>query len=230
MSFVDLFYPRFCLGCGTVGVYLCLNCRKKLVYLEKDHCFYCQKPSLHGLTHPGCQKKDGVDGFISIFQYNNFLKKIIKSFKYRLAVLVWKEFSLSIQAEKLFKINFYRKIAEKETTFLQPIPLFPKKLRERGFNQAKIISNFFQPFLSLPIVDQLVRIKETKPQAQIGQKRKRLLNIRGAFKIRDKKNITEKSFIIVDDVLTSGKTAEEATKILKKAGAKKVFILTLAKG
>lgn len=230
MCFKELFYPKFCLDCGMIGSYVCLNCRKKLVYIDKDRCHYCQKPSPYGLTHGRCQKKNGIDGFIAIFHYNNLLKKIVKNFKYRLVVSVWKELSLSIEPEKLLKINFYKKLTLEKKIFLQPIPLHPRKIKERGFNQAVIISKFFQQFLRLPIKDNLIRIRETKPQAQIQEIKKRRVNVKNAFKVRNREEIKDNAIILVDDLLTSGRTAEEATTVLKKAGAKTVFVLTLAKG
>jgi len=230
MFLADFLFPRFCLGCGRVGNYICLNCQQKLIYCQTDSCFYCQRPSRFGLTHPICQRYHGVDGFVSIFRYNNFLKKIIKSFKYRKAVLVWKELSLTIKPEKLSKLIFYKKLNHGKKFFLQPMPLHFKKLRTRGFNQAKVISEFFQGFLRLPIANDLVRIKETKPQAQIDQLKKRQMNVKGAFRIPTGKLVKNNNYIIIDDLLTSGKTSAEAARALKKEGANKVFILTLAKG
>lgn len=230
MFFIDLLFPKFCLGCGMVGGYICNRCRKKLIYIDKDRCFYCQKPSLFGLTHRRCQKKNGIDGFMTIFYYNNLLKKIIKAFKYRRAVAVWHEMSLLIEPEKLIKINFYKKLFGNEEVVFQPIPLHSKKLRERGFNQSLIIARFFQQFLDFPIVDSLKRIKETKPQAQIKKRQRRAANLKGAFGVKNRKIISDKRVILIDDLLTSGKTAAEAATTLKKAGAKAVYVLTLAKG
>ena len=233
MFLKDLFFPKFCLGCGMVGSYICLRCQKKLVYLEKDGCLYCQRPSLYGLTHPNCRKQNGADGFMALFYYNNLLKNIVKSFKYRRALAVWKELCLLIKPDRLMKIVFYSKLIRENNNprlSMQPIPLYSKKQRERGFNQAKTISIFFQSFLNLPIVDQLTRVKETKPQAQIKQIKKRLTNIKDAFTVKRGKIIKNNSYIIIDDLLTTGNTAKEAATTLKMAGADKVFILTLAKG
>lgn len=230
MFIKDLLFPKFCFGCGKIGSYICVQCDKKLIYMEKSRCFYCQKSSPYGLTHPGCRRKNGVDGFMTIFYYNNFLKKIIKTFKYRKAISVWKELCLSIDPEKLQKINFYKKLTVSNRFFLQPIPLHIKKQQIRGFNQAKTIAEFFQLFLGLPVSDHLTRVKETKPQAQINERKKRRLNVKGAFMIKNKTKIKNNNYIIVDDLLTTGRTIEEAVKVLKKEGAKKTFVLTLAKG
>jgi len=127
-----------------------------------------------------------------------------------------------------FAVSFYNCFV------IQPIPLSKIKYNERGFNQAKIISTFFQKFLHFPIVDLLIRKKEILAQAQIKNKKERYLNIMGTFvinsKCRDAKFCVSNNIILVDDVVTSGSTVKEAVRVLKEAGAKKVYVLALAKG
>jgi len=225
MFLKDLLFPKFCLSCNKIGTYLCPKCQNKLEYFAYDTCLYCGKKSLYGVTHPGCQQKFGIDGFLTVFKYNETLKRIIKAFKYRRALAVWEEFSLLIKPNKLIKLNNWPK-----ANFIQPIPLHTNKLKDRGFNQAEIITNYFNGYLRLEIGNVLLRKKETKPQAQITTKRKRRLNISGAFTINKKINIKNTIIILVDDLLTTGDTIKEAGKVLKKNGALLVFALTLARG
>ena len=96
MSLVDLLYPKTCVNCHYLGAYLCPECEKKLLYLRRQVCFYCGRPSLNGLTHPGCLSRCKIDGALSIFYYNFLLKKIIQQFKYRLARSVMADFLNSI--------------------------------------------------------------------------------------------------------------------------------------
>jgi ComF family protein len=228
MSVVDLLFPKFCLGCGWIGGYICPRCYKKLAPVTKDICFYCQRPSRCGLTHPGCTGPNRIDGAISIFWYNSILKRIIKSIKYRLAVDVWREFCVSLAPDTLEKIAYYKSLCCR--SFLQPIPLHPSRLRERGFNQAEKIARFLGTFFNLPQGDFLKRIKRTFPQAEIDFSRKRILNMRGAFGIKNRNMVKGKNIILVDDVLTTGATVKEAVRILKKYGALKIYVFTLAKG
>lgn len=228
MFFTDFFFPKFCLGCGYIGVYLCLSCQNKLKPIEQDVCLYCKEPSLFGLTHPNCQKKLNIDGFLTLYYYNPILKNIIKNIKYRLATEVWQDFYRIIKPEVIEKLGFYKKLSS--DFIIQPIPLTKNKYNERGFNQASLIGLFFQKFLKFPIVDLLIRKKETLPQAQTKSLLKRYLNLKGAFKSINSNIIRSSNIIIVDDVVTTGSTVKEAAKILKEAGAKKVYILALAKG
>ena len=228
MFLKDLLFPKFCLGCGFLGAYICANCKKKLSYINRDSCLYCGKASLYGLTHPGCKREKGVDGFMSIFYYNNLLKAIIKSIKYRFATDVWKELCLVIEPDKLSKIQIYKELIPGDF-FLEPLPLHAAKLRSRGFNQAKIIALFFNRFLCLSISQYLLRKKDTLSQAQMKNNKDRYLNILRAFEA-SAKEVTGNNFILVDDVVTTGSTVKEAARALKKSGAKSVHVLTLAKG
>lgn len=231
MTIKDFLFPKICLGCGLLGMYICPACEKKLHYIDKDRCLYCGRPSLFGLTHPVCERGRGIDGFLSIFYYNAFLQKIIKTIKYRLAIDVLEDLCNVIKPQTLLKLNFFRKIKKRlGLLYVQSIPLHPLRLRRRGFNQAQLLSEFFQKFLALPLSDVLLRKKATLSQAQLFKDRERFLNMRGAFELVRLKDITQKDFILVDDVLTTGATIKEAGRVLKLKGAGKVFALTLAKG
>jgi competence protein ComFC len=198
-----------------------------LAYVEKEVCFFCKKPSPFGLTHAFCLKKYSPLAVTAIFYYNDILKKIIKATKYQLATEVLKELFAIVDPKKIEKLSFF---ANLKNTVFQPIPLYPTKERKRGFNQARLITSFFQKFLPFQEVDYLQRKKETKPQAEIKERKKRYLNIRGAFLLNPKTKVDkDKTIIVVDDVLTTGLTALEAVKTLKKEGFEKVFVLALAK-
>jgi len=233
MFLTDIFFPKFCLGCGYIGVYICPSCQSEFSSIKQDVCLYCKEPSYSGLTHHNCIKKLNVDGLLTLFYYNPMLKNIIKNIKYRLAIEVWNEFYRTIKPETIEKLGFYKKLSS--DFVIQPVPLTKNKYYERGFNQAKIISDFFQKFLNFPIVNLLIRKQEISAQAQLKNQRLRYLNIKGTFAINNKyKNaklcITNKNIILVDDVVTTGATVKEAAMVLKGAGAIKVYVLALAKG
>ena len=230
MFFTDLLFPKHCLGCGILGTYICPKCQRQLRYLDRGSCFYCKKASLYNLTHPNCLKNFNINGVTAIFYYNNFLKKIIKNIKYRLVIETWKDLTRTIEPEAVRQIGFYKRMSK--DFFLQPIPLSKRKIRERGFNQAFLITKFFQGFLDFPISDFLVRVKETLPQAELKTKKDRYNNLRGAFKIKPTRHpaVAGSKIILVDDVITTGSTAREAAKMLKKAGAAKIYVLAIAKG
>lgn len=112
-----------------------------------------------------------------------------------------------------------------------PIPLHPTKLRDRGYNQSQHIAESIAAKFSIPLVpDLLKRIKNTKTQTRLNiQERKE--NVKNAFIINPKYQalIQNKRVMLVDDVVTSGATANEATKVLRSAGARGIFLVALCK-
>ena len=112
-----------------------------------------------------------------------------------------------------------------------PVPLHIKRFRERGFNQSHLlVKDWAQMNFQIPTVerDVLVRKRKTVPQTGLGRKR-RINNIKDAFSVSDPLKITGKKVLLVDDVFTTGATVDECTKVLHRAGAKQVDVLTLAR-
>jgi ComF family protein len=226
MFLKDLLFPKTCLCCGYLGAYICLACQKNLYKIKKYSCLYCERASPNGFTHQGCLRKNGIDGFISVFYYDNRLKKIIKEIKYRRVKQGLKELLLLINHEPLKKL----KTIITKNTYLQPIPLYSTKEKERGFNQAELIVYRLSRLLNIPTIHLLKRVRPTVAQAQLESKKERVENIRQAFQVVNKEDNKEKNIILIDDVVTTGSTVKEAAKTLKKAGVSRVDVFTLAKG
>lgn len=229
MQLKDFLFPKICLSCGLLGSYVCLKCEKTLAYMKKDICLYCGRASLMGFTHPICQRPKGVDGLISIYYYNNTLKKIIKNIKYRLVSDAFEELFRIINYEVLAdKLKYFRNL--KGSILICPIPLHVKRLNQRGFNQSIIIANFYARLLNLPVISVLERNKDTQSQAKLKKDIERHMNMRGVFSLKKGSAIKGKNIILVDDLVTSGSTVKEAAIPLKRHGAASVYVLTLAKG
>jgi len=189
----------------------------------------CGHLAVGGLTHPGCRRPLGMDGLTSIFAYKGLIKKAIKKIKYRFVSDITSdliEAFLSFIGENKACSDF---VLEKPT--LVSIPLHPKRLRWRGFNQSELLGKLIAGNLDLDFApDLLTRVKETQPQADL-TKNLRQKNISGAFFLNRncKLKIENCKFILFDDVWTSGATLREAAKVLKRNGVKKVWGLTLAR-
>ncbi len=109
-----------------------------------------------------------------------------------------------------------------------PMPLYPVRLRERGFNQAAFIADILNEQTGLPIcVRGLLRIRPTHPQSALRAK-ERWTNMEGAFRMEKNFNINNKSVLLIDDLLTTGATASHAAQALKDAGAKRVAVFVVA--
>lgn len=224
-SLLNLPFPRFCLGCGYVGVFLCRACEESMVKLQTPLCFYCNKPSLLGLTHPACRKKDGVDGYISLYKYGGLFKKILLESKYRGAYTVLEDI-FSFPQHSLFSILHKWKILFNPIATC--VPLHEQRMKERGFNQSDILLKKGPVGLLYHNKQLLVRVVNTDHLANIGNKHKRKEHIKNAFTFIG--DITPSSVLLVDDVITSGSTISECVKVIKKSGVKTALAFSLAKG
>jgi ComF family protein len=178
---------------------------------------------MYGFTHPNCRRQLGLDGAQSVFQYNPLFRKLIKNFKYRSAHKIFTELKQVILPCMLQKIYIPK------SAYLNPIPLHPLRQKERGFNQANFIADYFATYFHLSLTQLLTRVKETKAQAQLTKPEDRVANMRNAFEILENSYVPQ-TVIVVDDVFTTGSTLGECTRILKNAGAKTVKAFTLARG
>ena len=121
--------------------------------------------------------------------------------------------------EKIFRCG--------EEFFFVPMPMHKNKKRERGFNQAEIITLPLAKFFDIPVSNVLLREKFSPPQSEVAPSR-REQNVKNIFAINPRENPRGKNFIVTDDIFTTGASLNECAKILKNAGANKVFCMTLA--
>ena len=109
-----------------------------------------------------------------------------------------------------------------------PVPLYWWRANDRGFNQSSLIGQSLSKKLGLDYCDGLKRIRYTKSQVKLKGKQRRA-NISGAFEITENCELKTKNCLLIDDVWTTGSTMRECCYVLKRAGAKKVWALTLAR-
>jgi len=227
--FLNLFFPKFCLGCQKEGSYLCQDCFSILEISEYQYCL-CKKPQR--LAQAGkcrfCYQKKLNGLYFAASYQNQFLQKMIRQFKYEpyvkelaepLASLIIAHFKLSSNPPQ-FGQNW----------ILVSVPLDKKKEKKRGFNQTKEIVKELSKELKLSLVaDVLAKIKETRPQVDL-EEAERMENPLGAFLVKNEEAIKNKKILLIDDVYTTGATMEECAKVLKESGAKEVWGMAIARG
>jgi len=156
---------------------------------------------------------------LACFAYDGAVKELIHNFKYKDVSSLADSFALEI-SELLKDCKDY---------VVCPVPLSSSRKRWRGFNQSEIIARKLSQKTGLCFGEFLGRGKSRFTQVQAGSKQKRKQNIKGVFYLK-KEGEVPKNIILVDDVVTSGATVEEATKVLKRAGAEKVVVTAVAMG
>lgn len=225
---LDIFFPKFCLGCGKEGTFFCQDCQSCLEILENSFCL-CENPKR--LPEPGkcdnCRTKK-LDGlYFAVSYQNRLVKKMIQEFKHEPFIKDLAEPIANLVVNHILLLKEENR--SKKGDVLIPIPLSRKKLKSRGFNQSEEIAKKLSKELEIPVIaDCLIKIKETPAQTELSREERRE-NIKGAFEIKEKEKVQDKKILLVDDFYTTGATMEEAARILKEAGAKEVWGITLAR-
>lgn len=231
--FVDMIFPRKCIICqdviplGYKDKYICRNCENNIPYIRGKTCSKCGKPIPDKNDEKYCieciGKHRAFEKCYAVFSYDD-IKESIKRFKF------YNVENLGIGLSNLMfeyaKSNFYDEFLSFD--YLIPIPIHETRRKERGFNQTEVLVSELSKLSSVPCSNNiLLRHKMTKPQNNLTpQERKD--NIKGAFFVNDKERIQDKKILIVDDIFTTGSTAEEASKELYKNGAGLVSVFTLS--
>jgi competence protein ComFC len=233
-SLLNYIFPKHCLSCQKKGNYLCNFCSSLIISNKTQHCYKCGFSSLHGKTCHVHLKKNSpstLDGLLVSAHYNGnpILKKSIKTMKYK---KTHEDISDHLGAILTKTIKPF--LNSKPTKFiLIPVPLHEERLKERGFNQAKMLSkkviqkiNSDHCQLLTTNYKLLTRTKNTLQQASTSSRQERFKNLKNAFQTSRKLN-PNAIYILIDDVSTTGTTLEECCKTLKKAGARTVWGLVL---
>ena len=201
------------MNCQREGSFLCEDCQA-ILDISSSHQEF-QTENLSDLYYPLEYKNPLIKNLIKRFKYEPLVKELAKD----LASLIIAHFQL-LDPPPNFGGGDY---------VLVPVPLEKRKLKWRGFNQSEEIGKEISKFLNIPLInDILFKIKETLPQVELSEK-EREENIKGVFIIRNRKKISGKKILLVDDVYTTGSTMKECAQLLKKAGAKEVIGIVIAR-
>lgn len=239
---LDLFFPKFCLGCKKEGSYLCDDCRALLDIAEFNYCLCDSKPAriTPQAASGKCQKcRDkklaGLyfalpykDPSASSGQKTSLTRKLIYQFKYQPYLKDLSKTLASLLAEH-FIISGKNTDEIWDNGVLVPIPLDKKKLKIRGYNQSEELAKKLSIILKIPVeLNNLIKIKHTKSQMELsGEERKK--NLENAFTIKNAAELVGKKIFLVDDVYTTGSTMEECAKIFKENGIKNIWGITITR-
>ena len=229
---VDFFFPPKCALCGQIPEdhrpdLPCASCRQRIPPVSPPRCPGCGVP----FEAPGddhlCSACLTERRFFSVARamgiYEGWIAETLSRFKYHGAS------HLAIPLGNFMAECHDPDLLWSAIDLLIPVPLHPHRLRQRGFNQSLLLARQIGRRHSIPVdFLSLERTRVTVPQVELsGAERKK--NLYGAFRIRKKENIHQKHILLVDDVFTTGATARECSKVLLRAGAKKVDVITCAR-
>lgn len=240
-AILDVVYPRYCLECAinlqdTEHFYLCPDCINRMEFINQaDTCSRCGIDLGPYVGGQGLCRDCGVlpprfDRAVAVARYRGVMRDVILKFKYRRDKPLAAPLSdLLAGVAKFLWVDFTPEGNEK-TGMILPVPLYRTKLKQRGFNQSELLAARVSNILKISLVtDNLVKIKETPDQAGLDGTARRE-NLKDAFTVKRPEEIRDKSILLIDDVVTTGTTASEISRMLKRNGARQVFMLSLAHG
>jgi ComF family protein len=229
---LDLLFPPLCHVCRRFipeagEIHICPDCRELMPPIVSPLCTVCGIPFAgagHDHVCGSCSiSTSRFDAARAAFAYEGASRDLIHSFKYRNKTHLRRPLAL-LTIERLAEF-----IVQCQSDLIMPVPLHRKKLSSRGFNQAVLIGEIFSQRLRIPLDRRnLRRVRWTEPQVNLAADERRT-NVKGAFAILESGLVKGRRVLLVDDVLTTGSTADECARVLKSAGAADVTVITVAR-
>lgn len=203
-SILNFIYPNRCVFCQEIMAINEEDCICKYCYTDID--FIC----------------DDEEPKLSVFSYDE---------KTRYAIFRLKYHNQKQYAKVFAKMMYYKllKIDISKYDYIIYVPMYIKKKKKRGYDQAEVIACELSKLCGIPIENNnLIRIKNTLPQSKVSFE-KRSENVKDAFYVKNPSRINNKNILLIDDIYTTGNTINYCAKELKKAGANNICYFTLAK-
>lgn len=210
--FLGFIFPRQCLGCKRKRTYLCEEC---LMSLPAAICEGSDIIALYDYNHPTVRR------IIWLIKYHG-----VRELAELMGVLLYERIIEELVDRNIFFRN-------EKPHLVIPIPLYPRRERARGYNQAELIARALaganKEIFELK-TDIIRRIKDTTSQVTLKNRKTRIENIKGAFQAAKSEQVRNRDILLVDDVMTTGATVAEAKNVLLSAGAREVIVLAVAHG
>lgn len=225
----DLLFPRRCPVCGGVampkGRLICPACLKQLSFVSSPACMKCGK-EIGSREQEYCadcirRKKSFTRGF-ALLNYDSRAAVSMAAVKYHN-----KREYLDFYA-RAAALRFGKQFRQAGIQVIVPVPVHASRLKTRGFNQAAVLAEKLSAELGIPWEELLIRVKKTDPQKSLGSA-ERLKNLRGAFEAEQEAGKWER-VLLVDDIYTTGSTAEICSRALLKTGVKQMFVFAVCIG
>ncbi len=236
---LDLLYPPFCPGCDRellgedatgARLPLCLGCEGKLEPLVEPFCQICgqsfESGNEDGFRCSNCgSRKFDFEFAIAPYLAQGMLRDLVHRFKFG------KVAPLRRTLGQLMARVFDDPRLAVPDWVLVPVPIHRRRQRERSFNQAAELADILGEITGFPVVQALRRTVFTPPQSRLNRQQ-RLENLRAAIAPVPSRlsAIQGRNLLLVDDIFTTGSTGQACASVLKSAGARKVVVITLARG
>jgi ComF family protein len=227
----SLLYPATCVVCAANverAEYLCGDCQQRAPRIAAPFCAKCSEPFPGAITQifrcANCEHRVlHFDCAVAAYRSRGVVRRLVHQFKYakqrhlRHPVAAWLRETL--HDPRLHGRHF---------DLIVPVPLHPARQRDRGFNQAELLADLLAASTNLPMRNFLERIRYTTTQTAY-DRAERMENLHGAFRLRKNRDVRGLHVLLIDDILTTGSTLSECSRVLRKAGAVSVHAATAAR-
>ncbi|MDI9779932.1 ComF family protein [Pseudomonas fluorescens] len=218
-----------CLLCGELAEQhypLCAACEQELPWLD-EYCLRCALPlPMAGLICAQCSRRPpAFQQAIAPWHYGFPLDTLISRFKHN------SQWPLGRLMAELLGLHMHHRYQEglPRPDLLLPVPLARRRLRERGFNQAGMLGRWLSKALVIECDERLLlRTRETPAQQSLGARARRR-NLRQAFALSSEAALKGRHVAVIDDVMTTGATAQAIAQLLHQAGARRIDVYCLAR-
>ncbi len=229
---LDLFYPPHCSLCGCrieaeaegEGAVFCEPCLADILPPPEHRCPLCSHPMAGLMLCPNCDGRHWhLETIVPSCRYEGGVRGMIQRFKYGRDIAMARPLGTLL-------LRALRDPRLEGRTFdaVVPVPLHPKRERERGFNQADLLARLLARSTGIPKQDLLKRTRPTAQQAGFDRSH-RMENLRGAFVLR-RQLPPDASILLIDDVSTTGATLDACAAVLKEEGAAEIAAVVVARG
>jgi len=225
--------PRLCAACGAplpydAGHPLCDDCRAEVRFLDGLVCVTCGVPLPDGGTHCfRCRGNHGrrpaADLMRGAVAYDGPVRNLIHKLKFGGCPHLARQLGA-------YLVDLYvRVLGMPPIDLMCAVPLARMRRIMRGYNQAELIARAFGDAIGVPVIHILHRSRSTRAQARLSREQ-RFHNVRGVFELRVPDGaVAGKTVAVVDDVCTTGQTLDQCARVLKAAGAERVYCLSVAR-
>lgn len=220
-----------CVNCGreidkeSNKFSLCENCFSKINNISGKVCLKCGEPLFSVAKYClRCKKTSfSFEHAFSYCIYSGLIRHLIQEFKFSNKTYLSKSFGYMLYVTYLMEI-----MPKYHIDCVTYVPIHSSRLKQRGYNQCELIAREFCKNSKLKLYKNvLVKTKHTKQQVGLSSS-ERKINLKNAFEVIDKYAVKNKTFLLIDDIFTTGSTCDECASALMKAGAYKVIVLTVA--
>jgi len=231
-ALASLIYPPHCVHCSrdtSPGEPLCQACQDSAKRIKAPFCEVCSQPFDGAMDASfacsNCSRRHFYFACaVSPYRSRGVVRELVHRFKYEGETHLRRPL-----ARWLGEALDDPRIRSSPFDFFVPVPLHPLRRRAREFNQAEVLARILAGGGGPPVLDCLRRIRNTATQTRLDREQ-RMENLRNAFDMRENRDVRGKHLILVDDVFTTGSTAEECARVLSRAGARSIRVITIARG